>query len=497
MKRLAAMLLCICILFGLCLPTDAQAVQYQYSTSKNSGSRHEVCTTLEGTRVDSYYTGSYTYGKLSAMQGDALLDSLRALLTSTHTKKSKYDDAHYKADKTDCENGNGKITLIYTGYDASMSDWCNDRSSGWNREHVWPKSLGDFSNNDTPGCDLHHVRPSDQPINSTRGNKKYGYVNGGKAVYGADYTGKALGGHFTSSYFEPLDNVKGDVARICLYVYVRYGGDAQYTCDKITNVFQSVDVLLEWCALDPVDTWEMGRNEVVAAIQGNRNVFIDYPELAWLLFSKEVPANMTTPSNGNVSGGNTSNPTQPTEKPTQPETQPTETVPSQNPCRHSNSETHHVKKATCTEDGYSGDTYCLDCGATVSEGKVIPAEGHSFGRWVVVQEATTQAPGREERACGLCGHREAQEIPQLEDPNPTQPTEKPTQPETQPTEPVTQPTESVTRPTAPSTQPSRPADPAEPKEDYRWLVFVVLGIGAVGCIAVVMFQTRRKNDGNP
>jgi hypothetical protein len=63
-----------------------------------------------------------------------------------------------------------------------------------------------------------------------------------------------------------LDNVKGDVARICLYVYVRWGKEFP-SCNNINTVFQSIDVLLEWCALDPVDTWEMGRNEVVAAIQ--------------------------------------------------------------------------------------------------------------------------------------------------------------------------------------------------------------------------------------
>ena len=95
-------------------------------------------------------------------------------------------------------------------------------------------------------------------------------------------------------------------------MYVRYGGSSSYTCNSITNVFQSIDVLLEWCALDPVDTWEMGRNEVVEDIQGNRNVFIDYPELAWLLFGKSVPTNMTTPSggkdttgSGNTGSGNT------------------------------------------------------------------------------------------------------------------------------------------------------------------------------------------------
>ena len=60
--------------------------------------------------------------------------------------------------------------------------------------------------------------------------------------------------------------------------------------------------MLEWCALDPVDEWEMGRNDVVEDIQGNRNVFIDYPEYAWLLFDKEIPDEMTTPSGEAIAG---------------------------------------------------------------------------------------------------------------------------------------------------------------------------------------------------
>ena len=62
------------------------------------------------------------------------------------------------------------------------------------------------------------------------------------------------------------------------------------------KVIENLDTLLAWCEMDPVDTWEMGRNDAVERIQGNRNVFIDYPEYAWLLFGKEIPTDMVTPS---------------------------------------------------------------------------------------------------------------------------------------------------------------------------------------------------------
>lgn len=278
------------------IPGDAFAASITYSKQSNSGTRDVICTSLDGTSASSYYTSSYTFDALSQQGSNQLLQSLRTLMTSTHKKTSSYDNCRDYANRTDCENGDGKVLLVYTSYSATMSQY-----NGWNREHVWPKSLGG-NNTSGGGADLHHIRPSDASVNSSRGNKKYGNVNGGTAKYGNNPATGYLGGHYNSTYFEPLDNVKGDVARICLYVYVRWGSN--WGADSITEVFQSVDVLLEWMAIDPVDTWEMGRNEVVENIQGNRNVFIDYPEYAWLLFGEDVPSNLTTPSGNNGTSAN-------------------------------------------------------------------------------------------------------------------------------------------------------------------------------------------------
>ena len=292
MKKIGLWLTAVLLVFALLLPSfvtvsAAASVPTTYSKEYNSGTRDVVCTTLSGTSAASYYSG-YSYDTLSKMDDSQLFSALQTLMRNTHENTSSYNDCHYKADKTDCENGDGKVSLIYTSYSATMSQW-----NGWNREHVWPQSLGG-GNTTGGGADLHHIRPSDAVVNSTRGNKKYGEAgNNATAVNGKNPATGYLGGYY-NTYFEPLDNVKGDVARICLYVYVRW--NSQWGADSITDVFQSVDVLLEWCELDPVDTWEMGRNEVVGAIQGNRNVFIDYPEYAWLIFDREVPTDMTTPS---------------------------------------------------------------------------------------------------------------------------------------------------------------------------------------------------------
>ncbi len=358
----AAFLLVLSILItALPMSVEVSAATLVYSTDSNSGKRGDICTTLDGTSADDYYTGDYTYNNLSELSSDALFRELQELMRDTHKKTSSYDDCHYKADKSDCEENNGKVTLIYTSYKATMGQW-----NGWNREHVWPKSLGGDSTKGG-GADMHHIRPSDAVVNSTRGNKKYGNVDGGKEVNGKNPASGILGGH-SGTYFEPLDSVKGDVARICLYVYVRW--NSQWGATSITKVFQSVDVLLEWCEMDPVDTWEMGRNEVVGAYQGNRNVFIDYPEYAWLLFDREVPEGMTTPS-GMAEAGDPD-------------------------CKHTKTEVRNPSNATCGKEGYTGDTYCKDCGKKLSEGTKISATGkHSFGQWV--------ASGNTEiRTCTVC-----------------------------------------------------------------------------------------------
>ena len=290
-KRMASAVMILLVLASLLLSVAAE--KKTYSDSQNSGIRDEICLSLEGTGAESYYSGN-EYEKLSAMSDSELLAALRSLMTVTHTYKSTYAESRDLAAKTDCEGGNGKIVLLYTSNTVEFSDFIGSGSIGWNREHVWPKSLGGFENSGA-GADLHHVRPDDVTTNSKRGNLKFGNAAGGSEVKGSSLVSGALGGYSLGGYFEPLDNVKGDVARICLYVYVRYGTELS-KCSSITNVFESVDVLLEWCESDPVDTWEMGRNEVVGKIQGNRNVFIDYPEYAWLIFGREVPENMTTPS---------------------------------------------------------------------------------------------------------------------------------------------------------------------------------------------------------
>ena len=298
-KALSLLIVIAIFISALCINTSAAS-----PTIRNTGKRDVLCTALSDSAKD-YYTGSYTYDALSAKSSTELLSSLRTLMKSTHSYKSSYDNCRDWPSYTDSEEGKANIVLLYSSVVVTQNEWAGGGSTGWNREHVWPQSLGGFKTSGA-GADLHHVRPADYKLNGTRGNLKYGNVTNGSNVTGTSIVSNMVGGQSGGGYFEPLDNVKGDVARICLYVYARYGGEIS-ECSKITNVFQSVDVLLEWCEEDPVDTWEMSRNDVVESIQGNRNVFIDYPEYAFLLFGKSVPADMETPAGdaaGNSSGSN-------------------------------------------------------------------------------------------------------------------------------------------------------------------------------------------------
>ena len=104
------------------------------------------------------------------------------------------------------------VIEVYSGRSIAKSD-NGGGVDQWNREHVWAKSHGDFGTANGPGTDVHHLRPEDVTVNSTRGNLDFD--NGGSAV--AQCTGCLSDG----DSFEPRDAVKGDVARMIFYMAVR------------------------------------------------------------------------------------------------------------------------------------------------------------------------------------------------------------------------------------------------------------------------------------
>ena len=73
-------------------------------------------------------------------------------------------------------------------------------------------------------------------------------------------------------------------------------------------------------------------------------------------------------------------------------------------CTHYNTEIRDAVPATCTQEGYSGDTYCCDCGKLIVRGTVIPVLGHDLGEWSVTKEPTCLEAGIETRTCSRCDY---------------------------------------------------------------------------------------------
>ncbi len=218
------------------------------------------------------------YAPAIGKTGSALRASLHDIIDN-NTKLS-YDAVWTALKDTDQDPSNtGNVIELYTGRSISKSS--NGGSVGnWNREHVWAQSRGGFTTSAGPGTDLHHLRPEDVTVNGTRGNKDFD--NGGTAVSGCTDCWT------DADSFEPRDAVKGDVARMLLYMAVRYEGDDGFQNLEMSTVSGSavprigdLDILLQWNSADPVDAFEMRRNDRIhAQWQGNRNPFIDHPEWA-------------------------------------------------------------------------------------------------------------------------------------------------------------------------------------------------------------------------
>ena len=261
--------------------TQASDVDYVYSGKyvHNWGARGEDATFLT-TKAASYYTSGITYSVLSENAGgttqanapqSALYKALQSMMKSKHSYIITYDATRPLYGYTDGVSGNSsKLSTFYTGKLVS-STW--DGGNTYNREHVWPRSKSINQSKAEDSADIMMLRPETPNANSSRGNKAFG---------------------LSSGYYVPEECVRGDIARTLLYGYVRWGNTSYMW--GTGGVIENSTILLNWMQADPVDTWELGRNDAVESITGVRNVFVDYPEYAYLLFGVAVPEDMQTPS---------------------------------------------------------------------------------------------------------------------------------------------------------------------------------------------------------
>lgn len=190
------------------------------------------------------------------------------------------------------ENPTGsECEFIYGGGLQDDGTLGNAECERYNREHLIPQSV--FGQNNFPMySDAHFVVPSDKFVNAQRGDLPFSKVNNANATYSnGSKRGSNLNSGYSAGYtgtvFEPIDEFKGDIARMLLYFATRYedqvsGWNFTMFNNTSNQVFtnQAINVLLTWHNNDPVSQRERDRNDAIYARQNNRNPFIDHPEYA-------------------------------------------------------------------------------------------------------------------------------------------------------------------------------------------------------------------------
>ena len=247
------------------------------------GERAEVATTGGGD-VEAYYAAA------AGLTGGELREALHAILLGH--KQLAYDELWAALEATDEDPENpDNIILLYTqrSEEKDRRDSGSGDNDAWNREHVWPSSHGFRSRAEPAHTDIHHVRPADKTVNSSRGDKDFD--EGGSAH------AEAVDARADADSFEPPGVVKGDIARMLFYLDVRYeGGDGleDLRISKDVTVADQPSIgllctLARWHREDSVGDFERRRNDRIFALQGNRNPFIDHPEFAESIWQADCP----------------------------------------------------------------------------------------------------------------------------------------------------------------------------------------------------------------
>lgn len=238
-------------------------------------------------------------------------------------------------------NTNPYIHALYVNRDVENETkaWDDHNQTKWgiNREHIWPKSQG-FNADGKGGArgDPMHLWAGNGRVNGTEhNNHPYGFVDKEKETLDPytklgyenlknNYRGtsKTLG---TGTVFEPQDSDKGDIARSIFYMVARYnnvaGNDSNINTDNpnlelvqaapekssytstatIPGQMGILSDLLEWNELDPVDEYEIHRNNLLYNnYTNNRNPFIDYPQWANMIWGDDTKS--ANPANDYING---------------------------------------------------------------------------------------------------------------------------------------------------------------------------------------------------
>lgn len=261
-----------------------------------------LCLSLYAQIPAGYYSAAE--GKTEA----ALKTQLSSIISAGYIDKGY--DGLYEIYRTSDNLPSGKVWDMYSiksdgtaaYFYTHSTDKCGSYSgegSCYNREHTFCDSwLGAAS---PQRSDAHHLIPTDGYVNNRRGSLPHGKVgsatwtssNGSKLGSSASSTG------YSGTVFEPIDEFKGDFARMYFYVATRYeskiaGWVNNGTANQILsgNAYPAYKLwfytlMLQWNSLDPVSPKEITRNNAIAVHQKNRNPFIDHPELAEFIWGNK------------------------------------------------------------------------------------------------------------------------------------------------------------------------------------------------------------------
>ncbi|MBQ2126130.1 MAG: endonuclease [Bacteroidaceae bacterium] len=255
------------------------------------------------------------YTSVDGVKGGASLKTALHNLIKDHkvidygSGESSTWGAFYTTDAV-VENGQRRVLDMYSAEKRYFGSK-GSAVSGMNIEHSVAKSWWGGNKNNAY-CDIHHLNPSDQNANSRKSNYPLGELTSISWDNGVTFVGKANIDGSSINAYEPCDEYKGDFARVFMYMFTCYQDLTwKYTWMNYENSTYptlkpwAVTMLLKWHKQDPVSEKEVNRNNAVYAVQGNRNPFVDYPQLADYVWGDSI--NYVFHLTGEVEGGNGGN----------------------------------------------------------------------------------------------------------------------------------------------------------------------------------------------
>lgn len=263
------------------------------------------------------------YSSLKGKKGAELKTAIHDIIKKANVLSygSKYGHTWWGFWTTDRDES-GRFIDRYS----SESEWEMSTSQGavgadMNIEHSFPKSWWGGATVQAYK-DLYNLMPCKSKINSTKSNYPMGKVVSGDKGNGWTKVGEGTDGKL---YWEPADPWKGDFARGYMYMATAYQ-DYNWVGKQALQILQqgayptlqkwAYKLYIQWAKADKPNAIEIKRNNEVAKIQGNRNPYVDFPNLmeyVWgdstnIAFNPETTVKSSSYVNGEGGGGGSIDP---------------------------------------------------------------------------------------------------------------------------------------------------------------------------------------------